>query len=61
MARGALEGIRVVELGERVSAPYCAKLFADYGAEVPQVEPPEGDTAHHPAPWSNRTSRRTGV
>ncbi len=38
----ALEGIRVIELGGGVSAPFCAKLFADYGAEVIKVEPREG-------------------
>ena len=41
MTERALEGIRVVELGQVVSAPYCAKLFADYGADVVKVEPPE--------------------
>lgn len=38
----ALEGIRVIELGGGVSAPFCAKLFADYGAEVIKVEPRDG-------------------
>ena len=27
----ALDDLRVVELGARVSAPYCARLFADLG------------------------------
>ncbi|MAE95939.1 MAG: hypothetical protein CL910_14880, partial [Deltaproteobacteria bacterium] len=35
---GALEDLRVVELGSEVSAPYCARLFADLGAEVIKVE-----------------------
>jgi len=63
MARGALEGIRVVELGERVSAPYCAKLFADYGAEVLKVEPPEGDTARRwgPFPGDRPDAEASGV
>ena len=39
MTKGALEGVRVVELGRRVSAPYCTKLFADLGAEVLKIEP----------------------
>jgi crotonobetainyl-CoA:carnitine CoA-transferase CaiB-like acyl-CoA transferase len=43
MPSGALEGIRVLELGEGVSAPFCVKLFADYGADVIKVEPPGGD------------------
>ncbi len=48
---GALEGIRVVELGQLVSAPYCAKLFADFGADVVKVEPPEGDLARRWGPF----------
>jgi crotonobetainyl-CoA:carnitine CoA-transferase CaiB-like acyl-CoA transferase len=52
MPDGALEGIAVVELGQMVSAPYCAKLFADYGAEVIKVEPPEsGDVARRCGPF----------
>jgi len=34
-----------------VSAPYCAKLFADYGADVVKVEPPAGDTARTWGPF----------
>ena len=47
MSEGALEGIRVIELGQQVSAPYCARLFADYGAQVIKVEPPAGDGYRH--------------
>ena len=32
--QGALSGIKVVEFGQMVSAPYCAKLFSDYVADV---------------------------
>jgi crotonobetainyl-CoA:carnitine CoA-transferase CaiB-like acyl-CoA transferase len=49
--QGALDGIRVVDLGQLVSAPYCAKLFADYGAEVLKVEPPRGDLARRWGPF----------
>jgi crotonobetainyl-CoA:carnitine CoA-transferase CaiB-like acyl-CoA transferase len=31
---GALAGIKVIEMGGGVSAPFCGKLFSDYGAEV---------------------------
>ncbi|MCZ7526902.1 MAG: CoA transferase [Acidimicrobiia bacterium] len=52
MTDGALAGIRVVELGQLVSAPYCAKLLADYGADVVKVElPPDGDTARRWGPF----------
>ncbi len=48
----ALEGIRVVELGQGVSAPFCAKLLADYGADVIKVElPGEGDVARSWGPF----------
>ena len=55
MPDGALEGIAVVELGQSVSAPYCAKLFADYGADVIKVEPPEGDVARRWGPFPGDT------
>jgi crotonobetainyl-CoA:carnitine CoA-transferase CaiB-like acyl-CoA transferase len=52
MPGGALEGIRVIELSQQVSGPYCAKLFADYGADVVKVEPPgDGDVARHWGPY----------
>ncbi|MDZ7727271.1 MAG: CoA transferase [Dehalococcoidia bacterium] len=49
----ALEGIRVLELGAFVSAPYCGKLFAGYGAEVIKIEPPEGDIARAHGPFKD--------
>lgn len=35
---GALQGIRVVELGRYIAAPYAGKLLADFGADVIKVE-----------------------
>ena len=35
---GALASLKIVEVGELVSAPYCSKLLADMGAEVIKVE-----------------------
>jgi crotonobetainyl-CoA:carnitine CoA-transferase CaiB-like acyl-CoA transferase len=55
MAVSALEGIRVVELGEGVSAAFCARLLADYGAEVIKVEAPEaGDVTRRWGPFPGR-------
>src|SRR5689334_7790693 len=38
-----LAGLRVVELGHYIAAPFATRLLADLGAEVIKVEPPEGD------------------
>jgi crotonobetainyl-CoA:carnitine CoA-transferase CaiB-like acyl-CoA transferase len=38
----ALPGVRVLELGDFVSAPWAARLLGDLGAEVVKVEPPGG-------------------
>ena len=46
-----LEGIRVVEWGELVSAPFCARLLAEMGADVVKVEPPDGDPARRRGPY----------
>ena len=39
--RGALSGVRVVELTSYISGPYAGMLLADFGAEVIKIEPPE--------------------
>lgn len=41
---GPLAGCRVLELGSTAAGPFCARLLADFGAEVVKVEAPEGDT-----------------
>ena len=48
-----LEGLRVLEIGTFVSAPYCGKLFAGYGAEVIKVEPPGGDLSRAHGPFKD--------
>lgn len=43
---GPLNGLRVLELGHFIAAPFAARLLADLGAEVIKVEPPvSGDPA----------------
>ncbi|WP_127107911.1 CaiB/BaiF CoA transferase family protein [Pararhodobacter zhoushanensis] len=42
--RGPLAGYRVLELCSTIAGPACARLFADFGAEVIKVEPRDGDS-----------------
>ena len=37
-----LAGLRVIDVGTRISAPFCAGLLGDMGAEVIKVEDPRG-------------------
>lgn len=46
-----LEGVRVLELGNMVSAAYATKLLADLGADVIKVEEPGGDLARTRGPF----------
>ena len=38
-----LQGMKIVELGHYIAAPFCTRLLADLGAEVIKIEPPGGD------------------
>jgi crotonobetainyl-CoA:carnitine CoA-transferase CaiB-like acyl-CoA transferase len=39
---GLLDGLRVIDFGRFIAAPYCAMLLADFGADVIRVERREG-------------------
>ena len=53
MTYGLLNGLRVLELGEFISAPYCGKLLADMGADVLKVERADGgDWARDYGPYA---------
>ena len=54
----ALQGIRVLEIATGIAGPFCAKLLADYGAEVIKVERPRwGDTSRHLGPLAQPQGR----
>ena len=40
MSRQALEGLKVVEVGNIIAGPWCASMMADFGARVIKVEQP---------------------
>jgi crotonobetainyl-CoA:carnitine CoA-transferase CaiB-like acyl-CoA transferase len=53
MMEGAYTGLKVLDLGQGIAAPYCAMLLAMHGAEVIKLEPPGGD-------WSRGLGKRYG-
>jgi len=42
VTRRPLAGLRVLDLGTRIAAPFCAGLLAEQGAEVIKIEQPGG-------------------
>ena len=40
---GPLSGLKVIEICSTIAGPACARLMADFGADVIKIEPPEGD------------------
>ncbi len=58
VAGSPLEGVRVLDLSRAIAGPYPARIFADLGADVVKVEPPEGDVADA---FGKRRSNRSGL
>ncbi|WP_432050543.1 CaiB/BaiF CoA transferase family protein [Verrucosispora sp. NA02020] len=53
----ALDGVRVVELGQLIAGPFCGQLMADFGADVVKVEQPDqGDPMRH---WGHSKNGRS--
>jgi len=49
---GAIDGIRVLELGQVIAGPFCGQLLGDLGADVIKIEPPGvGDVLRQ---WGHR-------
>ena len=60
--QGALGDLRVVEYAQGVTGPFCAKAFADLGANVVKVEPTGGDVSrgHGPFPGDEPHPEKSG-
>jgi len=54
---GVFDGITVLEFGQFVAIPYAGQMFADGGARVIKIEPPEGEPSRHLAPLAPHESR----
>lgn len=48
--RGALHGIKVIDLSRVLGGPYAGQILGDHGAEVLKIEPPQGDETRHWGP-----------
>ena len=48
--RGPLAGLRVLDLGRYIAAPYCAAMLGDFGADVVKVERPGGEDVRRQPP-----------
>ncbi|MGA1792218.1 MAG: CaiB/BaiF CoA transferase family protein [bacterium] len=56
MYHSPLKGLKIIEYGHFISAPYCSKLLADLGAQVIKIEKPGmGDAARQYGPFPNET------
>ena len=44
-------GLRVVDLSDRFSGAFAARLFGDFGAEVILAEPPDGHALRREPPF----------
>ncbi len=47
----ALDDLTVLDLSDSVAGAWCSRLFADFGADVTIVEPPDGHPVRREAPF----------
>ena len=51
MSNAVFEGLKVLDLSEDIAGSFCARLLADYGADVLKVEPTAGSTMRRVGPY----------
>jgi crotonobetainyl-CoA:carnitine CoA-transferase CaiB-like acyl-CoA transferase len=61
---GPLTGLRILEIGHFIAAPFCTRVLGDLGADIIKIEPPSGDPirtwGHHReghSPWWSQHAR----
>jgi len=42
LSPGALQGLRVIEMGQLIAGPFAGKTLGEFGADVIKIEPPGG-------------------
>ena len=53
----ALQGLRVIEMGQLIAGPFAGKMLGEFGADVIKIEPPgAGDPLRNWRPIKDRTS-----
>jgi crotonobetainyl-CoA:carnitine CoA-transferase CaiB-like acyl-CoA transferase len=58
---GPLSDVRVVDISSGIAGGYCAKLFADFGADLVKVEPPGGDPLRGWSATASPLGERSGA
>ena len=48
---GVLDGVKVLDLSEDIAGSFCARVLADYGADVLKLEPPGGAALRRIGPF----------
>jgi len=58
---GALDGIRVLNAGQILAAPFCGTLLAEFGAEVIKLERPGGEPNHGTVSFDQDNRGQKGI
>lgn len=59
--RAPLAGVKILDLGNVIAAPYAATILASFGAEVIKVEAPEGDPFRNPPTFLSYNRGKRGL